>query len=244
MPIKMDKNRIIRLSLITFFIFSCFTLLKAQAIHTLRVPVDSIPDFVKQKVSPELYEILETMSHVYIMDYGFLMDGNFSKEKEKEITEGLQLGVYKLIKEGKITKQNPPEVFAVATATRVDAILDWKLDFLYQIDKDIQFCKKSAVAYTGEQSPKAQLQAEIWYVYDKNKKQVLPLKVHVSPVNGGTFSKTPSFIFNDKICETGEYIDVKGSDLLIVDFSGLFQHEDLPEGKPESMRKKFIIQLE
>lgn len=232
---------------IIIFLITCYIPLNAQVIHTLRVPVDSIPDFVKQKVSPELYEILKTMSHVYIMDYGFLMDENFSKEKEKELTEELQQGIYKLVKEGKITKQNPPEVFAVATATRVDAISDWKLDFLYQIDKNIQFCKKSAVVYTGEQSPKAQLQAEIWYVYDKNKKQVLPLKVHVSPVNGGTFKENSTPIFygkNSKLPGIGQYNNVSKSGGLSVLFSGLFQYDGLPEGEPESVKETVTIQLE
>lgn len=227
------------------FLFISYLPLKSQTVHTLKAPVDSIPDFVKQKVSPELYEILETMSHVYIIDYSFLMDKTFP-EKEKDLTEGLQQGIYKLVKEGKITKQNPPEVFAVATTTRVPS-LHWKVDFLYQIDEDMQFCKKSTIVYTGKHSTKAQLQAEIWYIYNKNKRRVLPLKIHVSPVNRGTFRQNSLPMLygkNGKLPGIGQYNNISKSGVLYISFSGLFQYDGLPEGEPEPVKETVRMQLE
>lgn len=71
------------------------------------------------------------------------------------------------------------------------------------------------------------------------------VKEKVSPVNGGTFSKSPSWIFNHK-AGFGSYVDVKESGVLTVSFNGLFQYEaeGFPEEQCENIRKEVGIRLD
>ena len=74
------------------------------------------------------------------------------------------------------------EQFTISIVADVDTTLNWKVDVLFQIDENIQFCKRNAVIYQVEDLEKVQLSCEIWYIYNSLKKEAYIVKYSVLPV--------------------------------------------------------------
>lgn len=77
-----------------------FTLLlslagNAQTSFSDRAPLDSVPEWVKEKVTPKEYEIWKTMSSVFYIDYSILKT-ELSPERKQEIYDGLKKYVKEL----------------------------------------------------------------------------------------------------------------------------------------------------
>ena len=75
-------------------IIIAFTLLlslagNAQTPFSDRAPLDSVPEWVKEKVTPKEYEIWKTMSSVFYIDYSILKT-ELSPKRKQEIYDGLK----------------------------------------------------------------------------------------------------------------------------------------------------------
>lgn len=234
-----------RVIVLTVFFAFCLLPLKGQKVVGTEViaPVDSIPEFVKDKVTPELYEVLEALSHSFRINYSFLSDENYPEQKGfvydffKRIYDGTKKGDFK--------PTDSPRLLSVSMPLKLHADLQWEREVQYMIDENMQFCKLKAIVYAGKRSEKEQLQLEIWYVYDAAKQQVLPLKAQLCPIGTGECSPV-RWIFNEKTRETGTFLPIGSSDTLIIQFSTLFSYKEPISGEScsESVQRKIAVRLD
>ncbi|MDD3038314.1 hypothetical protein [Bacteroides sp.] len=151
-------------------------LLQSQEIYT---PLDSIPEWVKNKVTVEEYNLWKIMSSVFRIDYSFLKQ-DISSGKRLRLYDNLRQ-ICNSIKSGEYSNSKG-EQFTISIVADVDTTLNWKFDVLFQIDDNIQFCKRNAVIYQVEDLEKVQLSCEIWYIYNSLKKDAYIIKYDVLPV--------------------------------------------------------------
>ena len=151
-------------------------LLKSQEMYT---PLDSIPEWVKNKVTVEEYNLWKIMSSVFRIDYSF-MKQDISSEKRLRLYDYLRQMCNSIESGGYSNSKG--EQFTISIVADVDTTLNWKVDVLFQIDENIQFCKRNAVIYQVEDLVKVQLSCEIWYIYNSLKKEAYIVKYSVLPV--------------------------------------------------------------
>ena len=118
------------------------TVLSAQEKKPMYAPLDSVPAWVKEKVTPEEYEMLKTISSVYIMDYTFVDEA--LPEHRERIDEMLK-ELSEVVKAGKWEGERG-QIYAFSFPPRIDATLNWEYETIHRITEDIQFCKRKTIS--------------------------------------------------------------------------------------------------
>lgn len=150
----------------------------AQTPFNDRAPLDSVPEWVKEKVTPKEYKIWKTMSRVFYIDYSILKT-ELSPERKQEIYDGLKK-ICEGIEKGEFSHRVGTG-FTFAKENPVDTTLQWKLCELNQIDENIQLCKRKASVYQSANSKSAELVCTVWYIYNSQKKEVYIIKSEILP---------------------------------------------------------------
>ncbi len=194
------------------------------------MPLDSVPQWVQEKVSEEEYKLWKTMSSVFRIDYSFLKK-ELSLEKRKEFYNSLKQ-MCKSIENGEyISKKG--ELFAVSFPAPIDTQLEWRICELIQIDEHIKLCKKKANIYQGRQNENACLECIVWYLHNSQTKKVEILKYETSTTLG--FSKFQGVtVFSVRPDESG----------LMGSCSGTLEYYDAMRNyQTETVHKRFIVPL-
>lgn len=128
--------------------------------------MDEVPQWVKEKVSPEEYKLWEVMSSVFQIDYSFLKK-NISQERRKEILHLLQNTVPR-IQNGSYSVEKGT-LFCVADEFKVDSLSNWSTEIL-------ECKKKNGIIYSSRDGYDAHYKLTVIYGYDKLNKKVYPIK--------------------------------------------------------------------
>lgn len=137
--------------------------------------LNEVPEWVKNRVTPEEYELWKTMSEVYQIDYSFLK-GHISGDRKPQMLDFLHRTVSK-IKDGSYPVEKGT-LFCVADEYKVDPLLKWE-------QSELECRKKSCVIYSNRDGYDAHFKLTIIYGYDKEKNKVYPIK---SETEGFSFS--------------------------------------------------------
>ena len=127
--------------------------------HPGYAPLDTIPAFVKEQVSPQFYEVLETLCHHFRISYDFLTDDTYSEpiayEFFKRFYDGVKAGDFERCEE------NPPLLnVAMPVQTRTDVQWEW-VDSC-RVDENLLFAKRKATMRAGNQPRKVPLTIEVF----------------------------------------------------------------------------------
>lgn len=190
--------------------------------HPGYAPLDTVPAFVKEKVSPQFYEMLETLCHHFRISYDFLTDDTYSEpiayEFFKRFYDGVKAGDFER------REENPPLLnVAMPVQTRTDVQWEW-VDSC-RVDENLLFAKRKATMRAGNQPRKVPLTIEVCYVHDAAKQQVLPLKAQLAPSERGELVEV-HWIFDEKCRETGGWISSEEPGALLVQFTTMFFPEE------------------
>lgn len=226
-----------RLLIIGLFLLGGLASLEAQITRSLRAPVDSIPDFVKEKVTPEEYEMLKTISSVYIMDYTFVDEA--LPEHRERIDEMLK-ELSEVVKAGKWEGERGQR-YAFSFPLRIDTTLNWEYETIHRITEDIQFCKRKAIVYTVNEHGNIRVQLEVWYVYDAAKREVNVIHYEFSPAKPTDSSKVKPF---SRVNGVATFNYVPEEKALKGEFGMIFEYYLAGKYTGETVNKGFVIPLE
>lgn len=205
-------------------------LLMKQSVAQVYSPLNSVPEWVKAKVTSEEYSLWKMMSRYYQIDYSFLAEDLSSAEKDRLYDFVREM--YASIKKGEY--QMPQgEQFTISMPAPIDTSLNWRICILSQIDENIRFCKQQAVIYEGKQSNNVYLECSVWYVYDNQKEKMHIIKYKVQPAGSfAEFQGSVTFYFN------------KNNASLVGSVSGTLQYFDkMHVFHEENLNKRLAIPL-
>lgn len=228
------KNYMKIFFLLTMFLGMNYQHVVAQHIDEypddILAPLDSVPNWVRERVTPEEYEIWKCMSSVFQVSYSFLFQNMSIKQRGllyKDLTQ-----MCESIKKGEYSSKKG-ELFAVSLPAPVDTSLIWRVNELIQIDDSIQFCNQRAIIYRSERWEKACVECSVWYIYNSRKKDVEIIKSEVlSPFSFGQFQGSVSFNLQK------DGISLKG-----VCSGNLQYYDELRNYHSETVYKSVIIPL-
>lgn len=211
----------------------CLTLTSVSDFDRLAYKGEPVPAWVKEKVTPEEYENLETLSVVYKVDYGFLREKSFY---EPERRAGIAAFIAK--KADEVRKGNCEDKrgtgIGFSVPAEVDTTLIWKGTTIPQKDGSLRHCMRKAVVYTGGHSDEAQVQLMVWYLYDTAKREVSDIRYKLVPMNA-----------SDKFYGGASIGFQKNGNRLQGEFSGSLCYKDKWQRKRwDTIRKGFVIPLE
>lgn len=196
----------------------------------LVMPLDSVPKWIKEKVTPEEYRLWKTMSHIFRINYSFL-NRDLSIEKHEQLYSDIKQ-MCKSIEKGKYYSRKG-ELFSISLPAPIDTTLNWSVCELIQIDDSIQFCKRKSIIYRSKYSEKIYLECSIWYIYNSKKKDIDIIKYEIlSPASFSQFQGMISFSLQNDL------VSLKG------DCSGTIQYyNEKREYQSENIYKSFIVPL-
>lgn len=203
---------------------------KSQNACNVYTPVDSVPEWVKEKVTQEEYNLWKTMSSVYQIDYSFLKR-NIPNDKRNHFYSGIKQ-MCESIKKGEYSSKKG-ELFAVSMPAPIDTSLIWRVNELTQIDDSIQFCNRRSIIYRSEHWKNVYLECSVWYVYDSLQKDVDIIKYEIlSPLPFSRFQGSLILnLQNDRISLRGEC-------------AGTIEYYDKELNyRSETVQKSFIVPL-
>ena len=194
-----------------------------------RPPLDSVPCWVKEQVSPEEYKLWKTLSSIFRVDYSVLKS-EMPSEYKQHIYDGLKK-ICTDIKQGKLSSQKGTG-FQFAKYTPVDTTLAWKVCDLNQINDNLQFCKRKAIIYEIEDT-NIQLECSIWYIYDAQNKDVHIITYDFNPIGSWVQSNGDGrFLYQkEKGCLQGSY-------------AGTLQYLNNRKHEKMTFEKSFAFKLE
>ena len=192
-----------------------------------------VPDSIKKIVNEKEYEALQTIAGFYKLDYSFANEiTNLSPEEREKFLINLQKIVQSTKKEE--FRDRKGSNLTLLIPAQVDENLKWEYDILYQIDSNLQFCKRKAIVHTSQHNNKAKVYLEVWYVYDSAKKKANILSHKMS-------SSMPLSEFHGSAALS----HWEKENLLQGEFSGTYEYYDEYKQKHwEDVRKGFHIPLE
>lgn len=203
---------------------------KEENLMELVTPLDSVPEWVQKRVTPEEYRLWKTMSSIFKINYSFLNRNFPLAEREifyrdiKRMCDSIENGEY---------SNKKGELFSVSLLAPIDATVDWKVSELIQIDDNIQFCKRSSIIYRCEEFDKAYLECSVWYIYNYQKKDINIVKYEIlSPTPFSRFQGSVSFFLQD------DRISLKGNCSGTIEF-----YDDERNYHSETVYKSFIVPL-
>lgn len=203
---------------------------KEEDAKDLVTPLDSVPQWVQDKVTPEEYRLWQTMSRIFQINYSFL-NRDFPSEKREQFYNDIKQ-LCESIERGECSYKKG-ELFAVSLPAAVDTTLTWRVDELNQIDDNIQFCKRRSIIYRSEHWEKIYLECSVWYIYNSQTKDINIIKYEVlSPSSFSRFQGAASFSLQS------DRTSLKGN------CSGTIEYYDEEhEYQSETIYKSFIIPL-
>ena len=98
----------------------------------LYMPLDSVPEWVKEKVSNEEYELWKTMSSRYRIDYTFVKE-NMSNKRRKQVYDCVR-SICERIRNGEIREKGG--LFMVASEQRSNFWSNWRMERLATPEDD------------------------------------------------------------------------------------------------------------
>ena len=195
------------------------------------MPLDSVPAWVKNKVTSKEYELWKKMSHHFYIDYSTVNDKLYENKKDSlykrisMICQAIENGTY----DGTI---HTPYVFKFVQEP--DTCLHWDIIELNRIDENIYFYERNAIIYQSSDNPKACLMCTIWYIYNSRDKKTNIISHKYAPTAG--------------LMEVGgfgaaDYIETK--DKIYIDFAGsLIYYDNFLKYHEEQVEKAFLFSPE
>ena len=138
------------------------------------MPLDSIPNWVKAKVSPAEYELWKQLSHYYQVDYSVLQK-DFSQERKKELYRAIRKTLAD-IGSGKLSCHQLYGYYTFFSLPVIDRDLSWEVCHLTKIDEDISLVNKQTPIYYARNEEKYPVTCSIWYIYDRSRQAATVLK--------------------------------------------------------------------
>lgn len=191
------------------------------------MPLDSVPMWVKNKVSSKEYEQWKKMSHYFNIDYSVLDDKMYESRKNslyrhiRQICHDIEMGTY----EGTLKTH-----YTFVLVQESDTCLQWEVAELNRIDEDICLYKREAVIYRSSDYPNVGLVCTIWYVYNSRNKDVYIISRKYTPTA------------NPMEVRGGGTVDyIKSKDKIHVDFGGILIYYDDSHTYHEELVKKAYL---
>ena len=136
-------------------------------------PLDSIPDWVKEKTTPKEYELWKKASRYYQVDYSVLQK-DLSKDQKRRLYESLEEACEKMEVRGK--QEGVDEMLTFALPAPIDSTIVWNTCSYVKIDENLSFRKIEGIVFHSKDYPEAQVKVIVWCVYDKAKNSVQVIK--------------------------------------------------------------------
>lgn len=136
-------------------------------------PLDSIPDWVKEKTTRNEYELWKKASRYYHVDYSVLQK-DLSKDQKRRLYESLEEACEKMEVRGR--KERGGEMLTFALPAPIDSTIVWNTCSYVKIDENLSFRKIEGIVFHSEDYPEAQVKVTVWCVYDKAKNSVQVIK--------------------------------------------------------------------
>lgn len=127
----------------------CITFANAQSTHVGCSPLNDVPEWVKQSVSPEEYEAWETLSSMFYIDYSFLKYP--LSEKRKEEIRSFIYDMAEKIKNGSYNQKGAELTFANEEVIPVE---DWPTEIIK---------KKNGTIYSSINGYDLHVLLTLWY---------------------------------------------------------------------------------
>lgn len=187
--------------------------------------LNEVPQWVKDKVTPEEYELWKVMSTVFQVDYSFLKV-NLSEERRLDILQIIQKTVPK-IQDGSYEAKKGSQ-FCVADEYKVDTLQSWSTEVL-------ECRKQSGIIYSNRDGYDAHFKLTVIYGYDKQNGKVYPIKTELE----GISSSGLDIIQNDMPIVSFTEVDGKMQGTC----SGtLFFHDKAGKLHSDNFTKYFILE--
>lgn len=136
-------------------------------------PLDSIPDWVKEKTTPKEYELWKKVSRYYQVDYSVLRK-DLSKDQKRRLYESLEEACEKMEVRGK--QEGVDEMLTFALPAPIYSTIVWNTCSYVKIDENLSFRKIEGIVFHSKDYPEAQVKVIVWCVYDKAKNSVQIIK--------------------------------------------------------------------
>lgn len=142
-------------------------------------PIDSVPNWVMQKVTPKEYQLWQNLSHFFYVDHSVLHEEMSQESKDKlyadieNTCKAIKCGVY---------KGDLHSFYSFSLSQNIDTTIPWTVCELIRIDANIQYCKRKAIVYQGRYSKDASVTFTVWYVSDALKKTTSIIKYKLSAI--------------------------------------------------------------
>ena len=167
-------------------------------------PLDSVPNWVTQKVTPKEYQLWKSLSHSFYVDHSVLHEEMSQETKDKlydnieSTCKAIECGTY---------RGDLYSFYTFSLPQDIDTTLHWTVCELIKIDTNIKYCKQKAIVYRGRYSKDAGVVFTVWYVFDALKKMTSILKYELSAIGG----RSVGFEGIGNICYQQELNRLQGS---------------------------------
>ena len=131
-------------------------------------PLDSIPDWVKEKTTQKEYELWKKASRYYQVDYSVLQK-DLSKDQKRRLYESLEEACEKMEVCGK--QEGVDEMLTFALPAPIDSTIVWNTCSYVKIDENLSFRKIEGIVFHSKDYPEAQVKVIVWCVYEQSQKQ-------------------------------------------------------------------------
>lgn len=158
--------------------------------NQVTAPMDTVPEWVRQRTTPEEYEAWKALSRHFKIDYTVLLYDDLT-EKDKEM-------IYHQVQEACNAVENG--TFKGKTGTLFSIRLHpqrpqythrWNLEDIAHVNGNLTFYKLSSIVYRSPDRPDKGLEIRLSFLYDRFQKQAQIVNVESRPlgkddlVNGG-----------------------------------------------------------
>lgn len=151
-------------------------------IYETYAPLDSVPDWVKRKVTPDEYELWKKLSQYFLVDHTVLLNDELDAQQKEQLYDNIK-NICKEVEEG--TYDDPIHVKLTLNVLSFKARLPHKWNIIERtvIDEKFSYNKVKCLIYQSQKDKNAGLEITVWYTYNDITKYMNVIHFDLSPVN-------------------------------------------------------------
>lgn len=145
-------------------------------------PLDSVPNWVKRKVTSKEYKLWKKLSRYFFVDHTVLLNDELNeKQKEelyneiKRICKEVEEGVYNAPIHVRLTLNN--------LSLKTTLCHKWKIIERTLIDEHLSYNKISCMVYQAQKDKNAGMKTTVWYTYNDITKDMNVINFVLSPAD-------------------------------------------------------------
>lgn len=174
--------------------------------NRVTAPMDTVPEWVRQRTTPEEYEAWKALSRHFQIDYTVLLYDDLT-EKDKEMIYHQVQEACNAVENGTF-KGKTGTLFSIRLhPQRPQYTRRWKLEDIAHANGNLTFYKLSSVIYRSPDRPDKGLEVCLSFLYDRFQKQAQIVNVESRPLWNGDLANggcTHRYRIPEKVIE-GRY---------------------------------------